>query len=598
MMTKSSIKPGYLRLFRSNPNPHGASDCQLYLLDGNPIEGPIKAILADEGVEIPQVSPSFLESNFFLSIFHFNDLHGHLARFTPGGDNSVFSRMVGQINAARRKFKDDPHKAVITLTAGDDAVGSIFDEMLGNCPQNYQAHASYRLYSVGGVDAAVLGNHDFDYGADLLARAIRREARFPLLAANLCGCSELDGLRFPAAILNVKGVRVGIIGLVTPAEIKLDDPQCRVVDPVPVVNNLLPALRPHCDVLIILSHLGYSLKAKTALTMDAGDVEIAQNLPYGSVDLIVGGHSHHALNQQGLSPDNIVNGIPIVQAGALGQYLGRVDITIQNQVVSVTNVRLLPTVNMAIDQEFEKKEMQPLITQARNLFSRSLGKVEDDPNLSTDVVRNCFAADELALANFITDAMVEQLRLTDHEVDFAMIDASSVRGGVLPNSELSFGDWFNIMPFADTVRLYCISGRQLHELLNDNARRIDRPGEPHTERGFLQFSHHVRYTVKLGRKRADASANDITVHSIPLDEQMERTFTVAATSFTRELASNWEMRIKQSSEYSLMTLHSLPFSETDIFLRKELVTYIQKHGGVTRSGGAKLDGRLRVERDD
>jgi len=278
----------------------------------------------------------------------------------------------------------------------------------------------------------------------------------------------------------------------------------------------------------------------------------------------------------------------------LGRFLGRVDITIRNHVASVTNVRLMPTVNLPIDQEFEQQEMQPLIAQARSLFTRSLGKVENDPNLSTDVVRNTFAAGELALANFITDAMIDRLLLTGHNVDLSMIDASCVRRGLMVGKEVTFGDWFNLMPFADTIRLYRMSGSQLHNLLQDNASRIDRPGEPHTERGFLQFSHQVCYTVELGHTCAEASADDITVNSIPLIEQMEHIFTVAATSFTRELAFNWEVCTEQQIEPPLMNLHAVPYSETDVFLRKELVAYIQEQGGVTRAGGARLDGRLRV----
>jgi len=597
MITDSSPAPGKLSVIQGKPNPHGATDSQLYLFTGDATAGPIKTVLPDECVVLPGPSRILQDKDFFLCIFHFNDLHGHLMRFTPGGEEPVFSRLVWQMKAARQKFNTDPHKAVLTLSAGDDCVGSIFDELLGSTQRDYQVHASYRLYSAAGVDAAALGNHDFDMGSHLLVQAIHREARFPILAANISGCREMDGFRFPAAILTVKGVRVGIIGLVTPAVIKLDDSQCRVVDPIPVVHNLLPALRPHCDVLIILSHLGYRLEPGIALMRDAGDVELAQSLPHGSVDLIVGGHTHHVLNQQGLSANNIVNGIPIVQAGALGRFLGRVDITIRNHVASVTNVRLMPTANLPIDQEFEQQEMQPLIAQARSLFTRSLGKVENDPNLSTDVVRNTFAAGELALANFITDAMIDRVMLAGHNVDLSMIDASCVRRGLMVDKEVTFGDWFNLMPFADTIRLYRMSGSQLYNLLQDNASRIDRPGEPHTERGFLQFSHQVCYTVELGHTCAEASADDITINSIPLIEQMEHIFTIAATSFTRELAFNWEVCTKQSIERPLMNLHALPYSETDVFLRKELVAYIQEQGGVTRAGGARLDGRLRVMRE-
>lgn len=592
MMAVFSPDPGTLLALRGKPNPSGMAGSQYYLLSGDAAAGPIKSIVADEGVSLPKRSPALAGSDFFLCIYHFNDLHGHLARFTPMGEEPVFSRMVGKIQNTRRKYADNPNKAVLTLGAGDDSVGSIFDELLDAEMQEDPVHASYQLYSSIGVDAVALGNHDFDMGSQLLAEVIKRDAKFPVLAANIEGCDILKGLCYPAAIFVVKGLRVGVIGVVTPAEFNCHDAPCQVVDPIPVVNNLAPALRPHCDVLIVLSHLGYNLQAGSALTRDAGDVELAQSLPPGIVDLIIGGHTHHVLNAQGLSHENIVNGIPIVQAGALGRFLGQVDITVQNQVPSVSNVRLLPTDSLPIDKEFEEQGMQPMIERVRSLFSRVIGKVADDPGLSTDVVRNTFAARELALANFITDAMVERLRAAGQTVDFAMIDSSNIRRGLPPGEDLTLGDWFNLMPFTDTMRYYQMSGRQVKALLEDNAFRIDQPGEPHTERGFLQFSRQLRYVIVRGESRAKTQVCDAQLGGISLDDQLERSFTVAGTSFLRGLADQWDKKYKH--QYALVDLEAYPNFESDMFLRKELVSYIQEHGGVTQEGGARLDGRLRV----
>ena len=592
MMAAVSPDPGTLLALRGNPNPSEMAGSQCYLLSGDAAAGPIQSIVAAEGVTLPKRLSDLAGSDFFLCIYHFNDLHGHLARFTPMGVEPVFSRMVGQVQNKRRAYTNSPNKAVLTFGAGDDSVGSIFDELLDGEMQDEPVHASYQLYSRIGIDAVALGNHDFDMGSQLLAEVIRRDARFPVLAANIVGCDILQGLCYPAAIFVVKGLRVGVIGVVTPAEFNCHDAPCRVVNPIPVVNNLAPALRPHCDVLIVLSHLGYNLQAGSALTKDAGDVELAESLPPGSIDLIIGGHTHHVLNSQGLSHENIVNGIPIVQAGALGRFLGQVDITIQNHTPSVSNVRLLPTDSLPVDPEFEEQGMQPMIGRVRSLFSRTIGTVAEDPNLSTDVVRNTFAARELALANFITDAMVERLRAGGHTVDFAMIDTSNIRRGLPPGEVLTLGDWFNLMPFTDTVRFYQMSGRQVKALLEDNAFRIDYPGEPHIERGFLQFSRQLRYMIVRGETRAKAQVCEAQLEGLSLDDQLERSFTVAGTSFIRGMADQWEK--KSDQKYALVSLHDCPSFESDIFLRKEMVSYIQEHDGVTVEGGARLDGRLRM----
>ena len=433
-------------------------------------------------------------------------------------------------------------------------------------------------------------------GTSILAQAIRRDARFPLLAANLIGSSHLAGLYYPAALLVLKGIRVGIVGLTTSGEVRnREEVTLRIINPIHVVHNLLPALRPLCDVLIILSHLGHTLAAHSATVVDAGDVELAESLSYGGVHLIVGGHTHQALNEHGLNASNIVNGIPIVHAGMLGRFLGEVNITIRHRSAAVTNVRLTPTSDLPMDADFEHKEVQPLIEMVRPLFTRQLGRVAAHPDLSTEAIRNDFAASELALANFVTDALVVRCRALGYDVDLAVIDSSSLRCGLPVGGELTFGDWFNLMPFADTIRLCQVTGRQLKAFLEDNALRADRPGEPHIERGFAQLSRQVRYTLQLGPSRAVSRAAEITVDGVPLDEQLERRFLVACSSFFRETAVAWENHAARQDGLPLVNVREWPRIDTDRFLRDEMVAYIYEQEGVTKEGGVRRDGRLELK---
>ncbi|HXV42298.1 MAG TPA: 5'-nucleotidase C-terminal domain-containing protein [Anaerolineae bacterium] len=592
-MAETLLSPpeGCIKIIRGTPNPHGADEAQLFLLVGNPTAAPIRNIIPAEGVALPAARPDLLTDPFRLKILHINDLHGHISRFTAYGPQPVFSKIVWRLREARQQCRHNPHSAVLTLSAGDDLVGAVFDELLGDDPKSYQLHAGYRLYSAAGIDVAILGNHDLDMGTQLLAHAISREARFPLLAANLIGSHWLAGLYYPAALLVVKGIRIGLIGLITPGGIKPQlDSGIHVTNPVQTMHNLLPAMCPLCDVMIILSHLGYSLNANAGAVSEAGDVELARSLPPGSVHLIVGGHTHNVLNEQGLSAYNIVNDIPIVQAGTLGRFVGEVDITIQHS-AAVTSARLTPTADLPTDEEFERQEVQPLLDMIRPVFARNLGCVAPHPDLSTDAIRNAFAADESALANFITDAMVTCCRANGYNADLAILDAPGVRCGVPVGGELTFGDWFNLMPFADTIRLCWITGYQLKALLNDNARRADRPGKPHTERGFLHFSRQVRYKIDLGQSRHAAQAIDITVDGLPLDEQLGRSFLIGCSSFVRQAALPWQKYASEFLNLPLLDIHSWPRLDTNLFLRDELITYIREQGGIPASH-ARRDGRV------
>jgi 2',3'-cyclic-nucleotide 2'-phosphodiesterase (5'-nucleotidase family) len=470
--------------------------------------------------------------------------------------------------------------------------------LLGDDVDSYRAHAGYRLYSAAGVDAGVVGNHDFDQGVALLAHAIERDARFPLLSANLTAPSLADRLH-PAVLLVVKGLRVGLVGLTTPAEVKhKGQAGLRVTHPLIAAQNLLPALRPLCDVLIILSHLGHSLRATTAPTRDAGDVELASSMAPGIVHLIIGAHTHTALNETGLEIDNVVNNIPIVEAGPMGRYLGEVELIVDER-AAVTSVRLSSTADLPADYDFERREVWPLLDQLEPILARPLGRVADHPDLRTAAVRNRFAAGESALANLIADALVARCRAAGYPVDLAAIDASSAYHGLPAGGELTFGDWFQVMPFADTIRICPVTGEELAALLNDNARRADRPGEPHVERGFLHFSREVRYTIEQGPGRRTTRAVDVTVDGQSLEGQQTRTFLVACTNFLREHAAPWEHHAADELDLPLVdTLgpsHSVACStETDLMVRDALIDHITAHGGVTEEAGARRDGRLRV----
>jgi hypothetical protein len=277
--------------------------------------------------------------------------------------------------------------------------------------------------------------------------------------------------------------------------------------------------------------------------------------------------------------------------------MGEVDITVGRGCAAVTHAHLIPTLHLPVDEAFEEAHVQPLLRAVQPIFDQELGVVADDPDLSTDAVCNDFAAGESALGNFVADALVERCDRAGHPVDFAVVDASSIVAG-LHKGRLTFGDWFAVMPFADTVRICTVTGAELLCLLQANACRADRPAEAHTERGFLHFSRAVRYRIRLGGSRAEAAALDVTVCGHPLAEQMERTFTVACTSFVHMLCATWERQVAAQQHLALLDAHQLPKEDTRLFLRNELIAYIRTHGGVTPEGGARRDGRLIIENEE
>jgi len=586
--------PGTLVFQTAAPNSFGAAD-MLYLLKGDAASEPVQSIIEAPGVAFPPPPAFSGDREFTLQILHFNDLHGRLVRFTPEGDQLIFSRLAWKLASSRKKCRNRADRAVLALSAGDDCGGSVFDDLLVFEDHKNAVHPYYRLYSKLGIDAACIGNHDLDYGVHFLAAAVSQEAKFPLLAANITAPPEILEYLPPAALLVVKGVRIGVIGLVTRAETRLPCDCGEIVDPRPVAAALVKEMKPLCDVLIIASHLGFCMETSKIPMADCGDAGLARSLPSGSVDLIIGGHSHTILNQDGLEKQNIINEIPVVQAGANGEYIGEVELKLENGKSRIKSARLIPTSELQVDEGFEAQEVQPLMERAKALLTKVVGVVETDEDLSTEEVRKGFASGELALANYVSDALYTRSVKQGLKVNFAMIDASSIQQGFQAEETLSYRDCFRMMPYADTIRIYQLTGGQLLELLRENALRLSYPGEKQEERGFLQFSSQVRYTIEAGEGIRKASVQKAAYQGVPLKEQSDHTFYAASTCFVRTLSLPWESGLEGSIKDRLIRLDDLPYQETELQLRDEITAYIRHHGGITAEGGAVRDGRLQIK---
>jgi len=223
--------------------------------------------------------------SFSLSILHVNDTHSHLDpsvvdyscrnrdyRAELGG----FTRLAKAVREMRRQEKHS-----LFLHGGDMVQGTLYFT-------KYQGRADIDLLNAMGLDAATLGNHDFDKGTEVTAK-LADAADFPLISANVDTSKDpaLNGKIRPYVIRTFDGHQVAIIGATT-----TDTPVIhgsgglvsfgRIV---PRVTAVVRELREKgIDKIILLSHIGYD-----------EDVRLARTI--SGIDVIVGGHSHTLLGQ-------------------------------------------------------------------------------------------------------------------------------------------------------------------------------------------------------------------------------------------------------------------------------------------------------------
>lgn len=255
-------------------------------------------------------SPVPEEEGKQLTIFLFNDPHGQL-------DN--FAKIKHIVDAEKEKTN------VLLVCGGDIFSGNpIVDQY------NKKGYPMVDVMNRTGVDIAVLGNHEFDYGVPILSNRYA-EAEFDWVCANVnTNGSELPQPD-PYKTLTLGDLKITVLGLVETngkeGEVIPSTHPWRVMDlefqPYMDVTGQYQNLKTseNADVYMALTHLG-----------EYTDKELANDFPY--FDLIVGGHSHTFVNEK-------VNGIPIFQAGSYLSHLGKIELTVEDGEVEVIATDLI-----------------------------------------------------------------------------------------------------------------------------------------------------------------------------------------------------------------------------------------------------------------
>ncbi len=241
-------------------------------------------------------------------ILYTNDIHSQIDPFTSGRDagKGGLLTMSGYLEEVRREV---PH--VLYLDAGDYNQGTPYFNLFGG-----QLEVAYM--NAAGLNATVLGNHEFDNGLDDLANRLKKAGYTTLCANYTIDHPALRKIIKPYAIFKVGGHKVGVIGLTIDmyglSSGKVLE-QMHYHDPEPIVNEYARKLRKKgCDFIVCLSHLGVE-----------HDVRLGQQVR--GVNAIIGGHSHTFMENPEIVTDLDGKPVTVTQTGAKGVYVGRMDVT-------------------------------------------------------------------------------------------------------------------------------------------------------------------------------------------------------------------------------------------------------------------------------
>ena len=248
-----------------------------------------------------------------LVILHTNDTHSTIFPVKQNIDDKEIAGRGGYLRRVNMlKEQRQQHPDLLLFDSGDFSQGSGYYTL-------FKGEVEVGLMNQMGYDAVTIGNHEFDFGLDNLAR-IFRMANFPIVCSNYdCKGTVLEGLVKPYITLKRNGVKIGVFALSPALKGLVFDGNCQGItylDPAETAQKYINFLRKQekCDVVICISHLGWKESEYT-------DEMLLKGIE--GCDLVLGGHTHTYMKQLEYAPDKTGKLIPVDQNGKHGAFIGK-----------------------------------------------------------------------------------------------------------------------------------------------------------------------------------------------------------------------------------------------------------------------------------
>lgn len=370
-----------------------------------------------------------------LVLLHSNDMHGDF--LSEENDSKLIggvSYLSGYINKVR---EEEPN--TLYCIAGDMFRGSVIDS-------EYQGISTIEIMNMLSPDVVTIGNHETDYGVSHLL-FLEKCAKFPIINANLYIKTNHARLFKPYTIIEVDGMKILFIGILT-EEVLAQTKNDGIVGTFVNVEEAAAEIGKICntynaidiDFTVLLTHIGYEEDQKLAAMLD----------PAWGVDVIIGGHSHTLLDKP-----TYVNNILIVQAGVGTDQIGRFDLMIDTDTNSVASYKWqcipINSENCPRDEELEG-----LILQYKSKTDEKYSRVVTRFNKK---LTHPSRIRETELGDLFADVLKKSLN-----VDIMLLGSGSIRCEEL-GPILMYSDLCEAFPYDDEIYMLTITGAQLKKMI-------------------------------------------------------------------------------------------------------------------------------------
>ena len=425
-----------------------------------------------------------------VTLLQVNDVY----RFTPA-DRGARGGLARVSTLRKRIMKESPH--ALFLLSGDTISPSV--ESI-----THKGRQMIDAWNQVGLDYSVFGNHEFDYGDEVLLERVR-ESKFKWLGANVV--DRRTGKTFAGTPLfevrEFGGVKVGLFGIALP-ETKTSSkpgPDTEFRDPCETARAVVPQVRAAgAQAVVALTHL--SLEQDKRLARCAG-----------GIDVIVGGHEHTLLQSSSA-------GTPIFKMSSDARELGRIDLNIDPATGRVESIdwQVIPVTDAVEDDP----AFAPVVAKYARLTAE-LDATVGRTAVPLDARSATNRSEETNIGDFIADAFRREAG-----ADVALVHGGLIRADdVLQPGELTVRDVLSILPFGNELVKIEVTGEVLRQAL-EHGLSLTAPG---AEPGRFPQVSGLRYAFDASRPPG-ARLREVTVGGRPLDPK--KTYALATTRFLAE----------------------------------------------------------------